>query len=565
MENRGRQKDRGKGSGNRGNSRKGRSKSRLGKIECWNCGKKGHLKKDCRAPKKQRDGQQERNQKANVTGDVLQDALILFVDNIFESWVVDSGASFHATPHRKHFLDYVQGDFGQVHLGDNKPCKIVGMGKVKIKQRNGNQWLLKEVKHVPDLRKNLISTGQLASEGCISIFTDKTWKVIKGSLVIAKGEKVGTLYLCTGNIDSSISLASTGVDTTLWHHRLGHMSEKGMQILHKRNLLPDLKQIDLDFCEHCVYGKQKRVIFLRVGKEKKNERLELVQVQTCMVPMQVDTKKKWEQGMKEEMDSLENNQTWDLVQLPAGKRALQNKWVYKLKEEDGGEKRYKDRLVVKGFAQKKGIDFDEIFSPVVKMTSIRTILSLVAVEDLHLEQLDVKTTFLHGDLEEEIYMQQPQGYEVKGKENLVCRLKKSLYGLKQAPRQWYLKFDRFMTEQGYSRCHSDHCVYFKKLENGSFIILLLYVDDMLVAGSNMQDINVLKKKLANSFAMKDLGAAKKILGMRITRDRKNRKLTLSQGEYTEKVLERFRMQNAKPVSTPLAIHFKLTKEMCPKT
>jgi hypothetical protein len=150
--------------------------------------------------------------------------------------------------------------------------------------------------------------------------------------------------------------------------------------------------------------------------------------------MQVDTKNKWEQGMKEEMDSLVNNQTWDLVQLPAKKRELQNKWVYKLKEEDGGKKGYKARLVVKGFAQKKGIDFDEIFSPVVKMTSIRTILSLVAVEDLHLEQLDVKPTFLHGDLEEEIYMQQPQGYEVKGKENLVCRLKKSLYGLKKDPR-----------------------------------------------------------------------------------------------------------------------------------
>jgi hypothetical protein len=193
--------------------------------------------------------------------------------------------------------------------------------------------------------------------------------------------------------------------------------------------------------------------------------------------------------------------------LVVGKRALQNKWVYKLKEEDGGKKRYKARLVVKGFAQKKGIDFDEIFSLVVKMNSIRTILSLLAVEDLHLEHLDVKTSFLHGDLEEEIYMQQPQGYEVKGNDNLVCRLKKSLYGLKQAPGQWYLKFDRFMTKQGYNRCHSNHCVYFKKLENGSYIILLLYVDDMLVAGSNMQDINVLNKKLANSFAMEDLGVA----------------------------------------------------------
>jgi hypothetical protein len=168
MENKGRQKDRGKGLGNHGNYRKGRSKPIFGKIECWNCGKK-----DYRAPKKQRDGQQEKNQEANVTGDVLQYDLILYVDNIYESWVVDSGASFHATVHRKHFLDYVQNDFGQVHLVDDEPCKIVRMGKVKIKQSNGNQWLLKEVRHVPYLRKNLISTGQLASESCFSIFADK--------------------------------------------------------------------------------------------------------------------------------------------------------------------------------------------------------------------------------------------------------------------------------------------------------------------------------------------------------------------------------------------------------
>ena len=121
--------------------------------------------------------------------------------------------------------------------------------------------------------------------------------------------------------------------------------------------------------------------------------------------MQVETRKKWEQGMDEEMDSLVRNQTWDLVKLLAEKRSLQNKWFYRLKEEYAGKKRYKARLVVKGFAQKKGIDFDEIFSPVVKMTSVRNILSLVVIEYLHIEQLDVKTTFLHGDLEEDIYMQ----------------------------------------------------------------------------------------------------------------------------------------------------------------
>ena len=184
--------------------------------------------------------------------------------------------------------------------------------------------------------------------------------------------------------------------------------------------------------------------------------------------MQVESRKKWEVAMEEKMDSLMHNQTWDLVRLPVGKTTLKNKWVYRLKEEDGGKQRYKARLVVKGFAQKKGIDFDEIFSPVVKMTSIRTILSLVAAEDLHLEQLDVKTTFCPGDLEEEIYMQHPQGYEVNGKEELVCRLKKSLYGLKQAPRQWYLKFHRFMSKQGYTRCHSIHCVYLKNKNDGNY-------------------------------------------------------------------------------------------------
>ena len=131
--------------------------------------------------------------------------------------------------------------------------------------------------------------------------------------------------------------------------------------------------------------------------------------------MQVDTKIQWDFAMKEEMDSLLKNKKWDLCKLSVGKKALQNKWVYRLKEEEGGKKRFKARLVVKGFLQKKGIHFDEIFSPIVKMTYIHTILSIVATADLHLEQLDVKTTFLHGGLDEEIYMAQPQVFEVKGK------------------------------------------------------------------------------------------------------------------------------------------------------
>ncbi|KAL5841649.1 hypothetical protein ACOSQ3_012252 [Xanthoceras sorbifolium] len=280
--------------------------------------------------------------------------------------------------------------------------------------------------------------------------------------------------------------------------------------------------------------------------------------------MQVEDSVKWESAMRDEMDSLMSNQTWELAELPPGKKALHNKWVFRIKEEHNGNKRYKARMVVKGFQQKEGIDYNEIFSPVVKLTTIRLVLKIVAAENLHLEQLDVKTAFLHGDLEEEIYMRQPEGFKEAGKENLVCRLKKSLYGLKQAPRQWYKKFDSFMSSSGFTRCQADHCCYIKRFDN-SFIILLLYVDDMLVAGSDMQEIMNLKRELSKQFAMKDLGAAKQILGMRIKRDTKSETLLLSQAEYIKKVLSRFNMQDAKPVSTPLGVHFRLSKEQSPKT
>ena len=235
-----------------------------------------------------------------------------------------------------------------------------------------------------------------------------------------------------------------------------------------------------------------------------------------------------------------------------------------MKEEHDGSKSYKARLVVNGFQQKEGVDYTEIFAPVVKLNTIRSLLSIVAIEDLHLEQLDVKTAFFHGDLDEEIYMYQPKGFLERGKKNIVCKLKKSLYGLKQAPRQWYRKFDSFMHKKGFQKCNADHCCYFKRYRS-SYIILLLYVDDMLVAGSDMDDIKRLKQQLSKEFDMKDLGPAKKILGMQITRNKKKGSLQLSQAEYINRVLQRFNMGDAKPVSTPLASHFRLSKDQSPQT
>lgn len=220
-------------------------------------------------------------------------------------------------------------------------------------------------------------------------------------------------------------------------------------------------------------------------------------------------------------------------------------------------------MVVKGFLQKKGTDFGEIFSPVVKMTSIRVFLGLAASLNLELEQMDVRTAFLHGDLDEEIYMEQPEGFEVSGKENLVCKLKKSLYGLKQAPRQWYKKFDSFMGSQGYKRTNADQCVYFQRYPDGNFVALLLYVDDMLIVGKDVTKISQLKKELSNYFDMKDLGPAQQILGMQIVRERKNQRLWLSQEKYVERVIKRFNMDKAKPVSIPLGNQFKLSKKSFP--
>jgi hypothetical protein len=190
---------------------------------------------------------------------------------------------------------------------------------------------------------------------------------------------------------------------------------------------------------------------------------------------------------------------------------------------------------------------------------------LVAHYDMVLEQMDVKTTFLHGDLEEQIYMEQLEGFSQLGQEHLVYKLKKSLYGLKQSPRQWYKRFNSYMIKFGYMRCEYDCCVYVRSLDDDSFIFLLLYVDDILILAKNIVKVNKLNVLLSREFDMKDLGVAKKILGKEIHRDRDVKRLLLSQANYVKKVLERFSMKNTKPVSTPLANHFCLFTSQCPKT
>jgi hypothetical protein len=228
--------------------------------------------------------------------------------------------------------------------------------------------------------------------------------------------------------------------------------------------------------------------------------------------------------MESEIKSIRANETWDLVELPQNRKELPCKWIYRLKQVSGPK--FKARIVAKGFRQEYGVDFDEVFSPFVKMTTLRFLLGVVAIEDLELLQLDVKTAFLHGDLNEEIYMEQPQGFVSPGREHLLCRLRKSLYGLKQAPRQWYRKFDDFVQSIGFLRSDEDHCFYSKDAPDGSPVFLILYVDDMLLSGRHIGELAELRRQMLLKFAMKDLGPAHNILSMKITRNRQSRQLCL---------------------------------------
>jgi len=282
----------------------------------------------------------------------------------------------------------------------------------------------------------------------------------------------------------------------------------------------------------------------------------------------IDSKesKEWLIAMNEKVESFQKNQTWELVELPKGKRIIGCKWVFKRKEgiPSSEPPRFKARLVAKGYTQKEGVDFHEVFSLVVKHSYIRILLAIVRTFDLELEWLNVKTTFLHGKQEEQIYMSQPEGFVVLDKKDHVCLLKKSLYDLKQSPRQWYKRFDAFMIGNAYDINQYDNCIYFKELPNGSRIYLLLYVDDMLIAVSNKVEISMLKAQLGIEFEMKDLGSAK-ILGMEIHRERRRDRLCLLQQNYIIKVLQRFNMDQSKPVGTPLATHYKLSLNESLKT
>ncbi|KAL3520958.1 hypothetical protein ACH5RR_019107 [Cinchona calisaya] len=245
---------------------------------------------------------------------------------------------------------------------------------------------------------------------------------------------------------------------------------------------------------------------------------------------------KWIDAMNEKIKSMKDNDIWELVTLPEGTKPIGCKWIFKTKRDSKSNvERYKALLVTKGFTQKECIDYKETFSPISSKDSFRVIMALVAHFDLELLQMDVKTMFLNGNIDETIYMMQPENFVSKDTKNMICKLKKSIYGLKQVSRQWYHKFHQIIISFGFEMNLVDDCIYHKFSES-KYIFLVLYVDDILLASNGIGLLHETKRFLSQNFEMKDLGDASFVLGIQIHRDRSRCIFRLSQKNYIEKIL-----------------------------
>ncbi|KAL0435109.1 UNVERIFIED_CONTAM: Retrovirus-related Pol polyprotein from transposon RE1 [Sesamum radiatum] len=272
--------------------------------------------------------------------------------------------------------------------------------------------------------------------------------------------------------------------------------------------------------------------------------------QTCKNPH-------WVEAMEKGIYALKNNEIWELTILPPDKRAISSKWVFKLKmNPDGSVKRYKARLVAKGYNQIEGVDYFDSFSPIAKTVTVRVLLTIAIIKSWSFFQVDVNNTFLHGHLDEDVYMTPPAGY-TKARSGQVCKLKRSLYGLKQTSRQWNLELTTKLLEFGFQQSPHGHCLFFKRSDS-CFIVLLVYVDDILLTSSSTTEIYAVKTYLDHLFTIKGLGPAKYFLGLQLARS--DHGLLVTQTKYLTDILDDENLMDAKPASTPLLPGFKFCHE-----
>lgn len=269
---------------------------------------------------------------------------------------------------------------------------------------------------------------------------------------------------------------------------------------------------------------------------------------------------KWQKAMAEEIASIEKNHTWELTDLPEGQKSIGVKWVYKTKlKEDGEVDKFKARLVAKGYKQEFGVDYKEVFAPVARLDTIRLVIALAAQKSWPIFQLDVKSAFLHGDLEEQVFVNQPPGFIKSGSEHKVYKLRKALYGLKQAPRAWYGRINSYFLKEGFVKCPYEHTLYIKNEVGGKMLVACLYVDDLIFTGNNEAMLVNFKESMKAEFDMSDLGSLHYFLGLEVVQNSAG--IFVSQRKYVGEILKKFKMADCNPVKTPIEVGVKLMKDL----
>ncbi|GAU45704.1 hypothetical protein TSUD_86800 [Trifolium subterraneum] len=443
------------------------------------------------------------------------------------SWIIDSGASDHICGSLHWFDSYNQIKPINIRLpnGHLTVAKIAGTIKFS------DSLTIENVLYVSDFTLNLISVSKLCHAlGCTVLFNGSTCIIQEreSKRMIGSAEQIEDLYylaLQTKEVHASNVSTNSLLDSALWHFRLGHLSTSRM--ISMRSEFPFVNVDNNVVCDVCKYAKQRKLVF-HSSFSKASKPFELLHFD-IWGPIAI-------KSVHEHSYFLTVVDDFSRVKHKA----------------DGSIERYKARLVAKGYNQIKGIDYFDTFSPVAKLTTVRLLLALASIHHWHLHQLDVNNAFLHGELQEDVYMKVPEG--VYAKDNQVCKLKKSLYGLKQASRKWYEKLSALLIHEGYTQSTSDYSLFTKKCSS-DFTAILVYVDDIIVAGTSMTEIQRIKSILDTNFKIKDLGILKYFLGLEVAHAKEG--ITICQRKYCLDLLKDTGLLASKPISTPLDPSIKL--------
>ncbi|XP_073126194.1 uncharacterized protein [Henckelia pumila] len=361
-------------------------------------------------------------------------------------WITDSGASDHMT-NSPHFFQTYSPCSGskKVRIAYGSYSAIAGKGLVQL----SNAITLKSVLHVPKLNCNLLSEQ-------------------------SSGKMIGSAKLIDG----------------LYYFDNDFSNNKAAQGLINIDAPIAIRKGTRTCTQHPIAK------YLSYEKLCPNHKAFTSNISHLFVPRNIQEAlddQNWKSAVLEEMNALEKNKTWDIVDLPKGKRTVGCRWLFNIKcKANGSVERYKACIVAKGFTQTYGIDYQETFAPVAKIHSIRVLLSLAVNLNWQLHQLDIKNAFLNGDLEEEVFMSLPPGFQGKYDQNKVCRLRKSLYGLKQSPRVWFERFLKAVKAQGYYQSQADHTMFYKHSKKGQIAVLIVYVDDIILTGDDFEELARLK-------------------------------------------------------------------------